>query len=203
MKAVVLITALVGMTGCAGKIQYPSYYVLNLPVPASHSSPQAPVFGPVAVRDFGAPGYLKEGPIVYREAGDRLGFYDYHRWAVDPRRAVSDALIQEMRSRGVFRSVDRYDGHENPEGMLTGEILHLEEVDDGTNVSIEVTLAARLTNFETGKVLWQDTATQTAKLDHRSIPGVVGEMSRDLETAISHLVSSMEKQINLQLNAKR
>jgi uncharacterized lipoprotein YmbA len=164
---------------------------------------EAPIAGSVTVREFAAPDYLKEGSIVYREPGNRLGFYQYHRWAVDPRRAVTDAMIREMQSRGVFQSVGRYDGHGTPECLISGEILHLEEVDDAAGVSIEVTLSAHLTDLRTGKLLWQDTATQTTKLDQRSVPGVVGEMSRNMETAVRSLVSSMENQVNRQLKAER
>lgn len=195
--------ALMTLCGCAGKIRYPSYYLLNLQAPADASRSSKPAFGPVAVREFQAPRFLSEGPIAYREAGDRLGFYGYHRWAVDPRRTVTDGLIRAMQSRGFFESVARYDGRGSPEYLLTGEILHLEEVDEGTNVSIEVGLSAQMINLHTGKLVWRDTTSQTAKLDHRSISGVVGEMSREIQTAVAGLVSSMENQLNHQLKAER
>jgi ABC-type uncharacterized transport system auxiliary subunit len=140
---------------------------------------------------------------VYRESGNQLGFYEYNRWAVDPRRAVTDTVAQEMQSRHMFQSVDRYDGRVTPDYMLSGEIRHLEEVDNGSQVSIEVTLSARLTDLHTGNVLWQDTASETAKLDQRSVPGLVLEMSRDLEIVVGRLVSSMESQFSPQLKAER
>ena len=201
--AIGLMTLALGMTGCAGKVRYPSYYVLNPSVPEPRATQTAPLARSVAVREFAAPDYLRQGPIVYREPGNRLGYYEYNRWAVDPRRSVTDILIRNLQSRGIFQSVGRYDGRGAPDCMLSGEILHLEEVDDGAGVSIEVTLSARLTDVHTGNLLWQDTASQTAKLDQRSIPGLVGEMSRDLENTIGSLVSSMEKQINRQPQAQR
>jgi uncharacterized lipoprotein YmbA len=190
------------LTCCAGKIRYPSYYVLNPSAPQPHTAEPAPLAGSVVVREFAAPDYLRQGPIVYREPGNRLRFYEYNRWAVDPRRAVTDAVIRDVQSRSIFRSVGPYDGRGAPEYILSGEILHLEEVDDGAGVSIEITLSARLTDANSGNVLWQNTASQTAKLDQRSIPGIVGEMSRDLENTIESLISSMEKQINRQLQAE-
>jgi uncharacterized lipoprotein YmbA len=180
IPAIGLMTLAVGVTGCAGKVRYPSYYVLNPSVPQPRATESGPLGGSVAVREFAAPDYLKQGPIVYREPGNRLGFYEYNRWAVDPRRAVTDAIIRELQSRDIFRSVGPYDGRGAPDYILTGEILHLEEVDDGVGVSSEVTLSARLTDVHSGNLFWQDTASQTARLDQRSIPGLVGEMSRDL-----------------------
>jgi ABC-type uncharacterized transport system auxiliary subunit len=193
--ALLITIAVMILSGCAGKIRYPSYYLLNLQAPADASRSLKPVFGPIVVRDFQAPGFLREGPIAYRETGERLGFYEYHHWAVDPRRSVTDGLIRNMRSRGLFESVARYDGRGSSEYLLTGEILHLEEVDEGANVSIEVGLSARMINVQTGKLLWQDATSQTAKLDHRSISGVVEGMTREMQLAVGCLVSSMENQL--------
>src|SRR5580704_12853903 len=168
----VLMTALVSLAGCAGKIHYPSYYVLNLPAPVPTLSPATPILGSVAVREFESPRFLREGPIVYRASAEELGFYQYHRWAVDPRRTVTSAMIQQMQSSGIFRSVDSYSG-QTAEYLLTGTLDHLEEVDQGSQVSIEAGLSARLIDTRTGGVLWQDTLSKTVLLDQRSVPGVV------------------------------
>jgi hypothetical protein len=47
----------------------------------------------------------------------------------------------------------------------------------------------------TGEVMWQDTATETAKLDERSVPGIVAAMSRELGNAVERLVSSMQERV--------
>ncbi len=100
-----LVPALAILVGCAGKVRYPNYYVLNLPSPVLPAANAAPALGPLAVRQFDAPAFLRAGPIAYRESAAQLGFYDYHRWATDPRQAISMAVIRELQARGVFRSV--------------------------------------------------------------------------------------------------
>jgi uncharacterized lipoprotein YmbA len=192
-----LIAALGTLTGCSGKIRYPSYYVLNVPASPAASHRSEPVLGSVAVREFTAPAFLRGGPIAYRQSPEQVDFYDYHRWAEDPRRVVTAAMVREMQARGIFQSVDVFDGRGSPECVVTGTLDHLEEVDQGTNVSIEVRLSARLINLRTGEVLWQDTSSKTAKLDQRSVPGMVAEMSRDLGTAVERLVSSMQDRISV------
>ncbi len=196
IAAIALMTALVSLCGCAGKIRYPSYYALDLPTPASAANQPAPTHGSAAVRQFDAPRFLRGGPIAYRESPDQLGFYEYHRWAEDPRRAVTAAMVREMQARGLFQSVDVFDGRESPECLVTGTLEHLEEVDQGANVSIEVGLSAQLINLRTGEVLWRDTSSITTRLDRRSVPGVVAEMSRNLEDAVRHLVSSMQDRLS-------
>src|SRR5262249_7547497 len=133
--AIGLIAALVSLAGCAGKVRYPNYYVLSLPTPAGAAMQSAPAFGPAAVREFSAPGFLTDGPIVYRQSLAQLGFYNYHRWAEDPRRAVTGAIVRELRARGIFQSVDLLDGRGSPAYLITGTLDHLEEVDDGPSVS--------------------------------------------------------------------
>ncbi|MBV9770954.1 MAG: membrane integrity-associated transporter subunit PqiC [Bryobacterales bacterium] len=188
---IVLPLMLLSLAGCAGKVQYPSYYVLDVPVPPS-SKVEKPVFASIAVREFRAPSFLKEGPIVYRPTPEQIDFYDYHRWAEDPRRVVTRAMVQEIRARGLAESVELFDGRGTPECLITGTVDHLEEVDKGANVSIEVGLSARMINVRTGELLWQDTTTKTATLDKRSVAGVVSEMSQELGSAVNSLVSSIE-----------
>jgi cholesterol transport system auxiliary component len=189
-----LMTAIASLIGCAGKIRYPNYYVLNLPVPVPAANRPAAVLGSVAVREFDAPSFLRGGPIAYRESAEQLDYYQYHRWAADPRQAVTGAVIQQLQARGVFQNVDRFDGRGNPEYLLTGAIDHLEEVDQDSNVSIEVSLSARLINLRTGEVVWHGASSKTAKLDQRSVPGVVAEMSREMVSAVEGLVSAMRDQ---------
>src|SRR5260370_1466672 len=191
----VLGIASASLAGCAGKIGYQSYYVLNVPAPASANDRSKPILGSVAVREFSAPEFLREGPIAYRQSPEQLDFYNYHRWAVDPRRAVTAAMVREMQTPALFQSVDMFDGHGSPECLVTGTLDHLEEVDHGSDVSIEVRVSARLINLRTGEVLWQDTATETARLDERSVPGIVAEMSRELGNAVERLVSSMQDRV--------
>jgi len=191
-----LATALAGLAGCAGKVRYPNFYVLNVPAPVSATAGRAATLGSIAVREFDAPAFLKNGPIVYRESPNRLGFYEYERWAVDPRRAVTGAVIREMQARGTFQSVDRFDGRATRDCVLTGAVEHLEEVDHGAEVSIEVSLSAQLTSERTGEVLWQGRASKRAKLDQRSISGVVAAMSREVGIAVQDLVSSMQDHVS-------
>lgn len=191
--AIGLIAAALSLAGCA-KIRYPSYYALNVPVPTVTSRPK-PILGSVSVKEFSAPAFLRGGPIVYRPLPDQVDFYDYHRWAEDPRREVTAALLNEVRARGLFRSVDVFDGHGSPECLLTGTLNHLEEIDHGADVSTEVSISARLVDLQTGQVIWQDTSSKTSKLEQRSVPGIVAEMSHDLGSVVQNLVASMQERL--------
>jgi hypothetical protein len=66
IPAIGIVTVLMSLAGCAGKIRYPSYYVLNVPIPAPVVNRPAPILGSVAVRQFDAPSFLRGGSIGSR-----------------------------------------------------------------------------------------------------------------------------------------
>ena len=187
---------LASLAGCAGKIRYPSYYVLNLPAPVAVATQPKPLLGSVAVRKFDAPPFLRAGAIVYRPSAEELNFYNYHRWAMDPRSTVTTALIRDLQASGIFQSARLFDGRGTSDYLVTGRLEHLEEVDQGQAVFVEVGVSAQLMNFRTGDVVWTDTSSETTKLEHHTIPGIVAGMSQATETAVEHLVSSMQNRVS-------
>ncbi len=181
-----LLMGLAALTGCA-KVRYPDYYSLNLPTPVSRDS--RPISASVAVREFRAPQYLRQGPIVYRPDPEQIAFYDYHRWAEDPRRTITGEFVRELGR--IFESSELYDGHGGADFMLTGSLDRLEEVDHGRSVSVDVGISAKLQDLKSGEVIWSGTSSKTSNVEQRSVAGVVAEMSRDLSQAADDLVASM------------
>jgi uncharacterized lipoprotein YmbA len=98
LAAVCTLTLLI--SGC-GKVKYPSYYTLSIApeLKSDVSSTARP--GTVAVRQFETPAYLRQGRIVYSQAPGEIGFYEYHRWAVDPAPAVTTAMVEAL-APGIF-----------------------------------------------------------------------------------------------------
>jgi len=185
---------------CGGKIHYPSYYVLNLPPPAPQPAQSKPSLGAAAVRQFSAPRFLRAGAIVYRQSPEQLGFYNYDRWAVDPRSVVTSAFVEVLESRNIFQSVRTSDGRAISDYLITGTLDHLEEVDQGHRMFINVSISAQLMNVNTGNVVWSDASSQTTNLEDHAMAGLVAGMSQAAEQAITNLVSSMQGRL-LQLQA--
>jgi uncharacterized lipoprotein YmbA len=186
---------------CGGKIHYPNYYVLNLPAPTPQAAPQGkPLVASAAVRQFSAPSFLRARAIVYRQSPEQLGFYNYDRWAVDPRNAITTGFVRLLESRSIFQSVHLSDGSATSDYLITGTLDDLEEVDESHRVFIKVSMSARLMNIKTGKVVWSDGSSQTASLEDHAMAGLVAGMSKAADQAITDLVSSMQGRL-LQLQA--
>ena len=93
------------LAGCAG-VKYPTYYTLDLP-PVPDPLPPKAATSSVAVRQFRSVEYLRGGPIVYRSSPEQIGYYEYHRWAVDPRNVVTNAIVERLRAH---ESLQPYSG---------------------------------------------------------------------------------------------
>ena len=184
LTAVALLAIL--LTGCARKIKYPSYYTLNLP-PATDSPAKDGVLPSIAVHEFRAPGYLRQGPIVYRTSPEQIGFYEYHRWAIDPRQSITNAVTERLRASGSFATVKTYDGRADVDYILSGRLEKLEEVDYQGGVRVEVELSAQVIDLHSGKTVWTNSASETEKVDARNVSAIVAQMSNMTDRALEKL----------------
>src|SRR5215469_4276564 len=196
-----IITALAGiaiitaLTGCGGKIRYPNYYTLNLPAPPDPPAAEG-VRTSIAVREFQSPGYLRQGPIVYRSTPEEIGFYEYHRWATDPRALVTSAVVDRLRAGGHFSMVSMYNGRPDLDYIFSGKLEKLEEVDYEGGVKVEVAMSAQITSVATGATVWSDAVSEIGTVSRRSVPGVVSKMNQTVELAVNKLLSTVPSQLS-------
>lgn len=184
-----ILTLLPALAGC-GHVRYPAYYTLNLPPPPDPPAPES-VRTSIAVREFQAPAYLRQGPIVYRSTPEEIGFYEYHRWAADPRQLVTGAILDHLRSSGKFSLVSRYDGRPDIDYVFSGKLEKLEELDYEGGVKVEVALTGQITRLSTGTAVWNNAVSKVGTVSHRSVSGVVDQMNRTMELAIDELLSTV------------
>jgi ABC-type uncharacterized transport system auxiliary subunit len=180
------------MAGCAGKVHYPDYYMLSIAPSEDPPSNDNHKLSAVAVQRFETPAYLRQGRIVYRQTPEQIGFYDYHRWASDPGQVVTGAMMDCVRSAGVFSFVEAYDGHGNAEYLLSGRLERLDEVDYKSGVQVEVKLSAQLVNRKTGATVWAGDTTTTTNVSHREVSSVVRAMDQATQKGLEQLVEDMK-----------
>ena len=184
------LAALVILAGCGGRVRYPNYYTLNLPAPPD-PPPAENAHAAVAVREFRAPAYLRQAAIVYKPSPEQIGFYAYHRWAINPCEFVTNSVIERLRASGDFARVKPYDGRPDIEYVLSGRLEKLEEIDYEGGVKVEVAISAQMTNLATGATVWTNAVSEAGDVNKRDVPAVVSEMNRTMERAIKKLLSPM------------
>jgi uncharacterized lipoprotein YmbA len=182
------VMALIALAGCGGAVKYPNYYALHIPPPPDPPA-QEGVRASLAVREFRSPAYLHQGAIVYKTSPEQIGFYNYHRWAADPREVVTNAVTDRLRASGKFTQVKPYDGRSDVDYVLSGRIERLEEVDYEGGVKVEVAISAQMTNLTTGAAVWANTVDEIGTVGQRDVPAVVSEMNRTMERAIEKLLT--------------
>ena len=177
------------LVGC-GRVRYPAYYTLNLPAPPDPPAAES-VRTSIAVREFQSPGYLRQGPIVYRATPEEVGFYEYHRWATDPRTLVTGAVIEHLRASGQFAVVSVYDGRRDNDYVFSGKLEKLEEVDYQGGVKVEVAVSAQITRAKTGATVWNNAVSEVGTVSQRTVPGVVSQMNQTMTIAINKLLATV------------
>lgn len=183
------LSALVILTGC-GRVRYPNYYTLNVPAPPDPPAPES-AHATLAIREFRAPTYLRQGEIAYKTSPEQIGFYAYHRWAVDPRDFVTNAIIERLRASGAFAHVRSYDGSRDIDYVLSGRLERLEELDYQGSVKVQVAISAQLTSIATGAIIWSNSVSEIGDVNKRDVPAVVSEMNRTMQRAIENLVTPL------------
>lgn len=193
-RGVAAVLALLVLAGCA-KVRYPTNYVLDLPPPVPRIANVYAAFGPVVVREFRCSDYICQGGIVYRPRPEEVGFYEYHRWATDPRDSITKYIADSLRSKALFSQVAAQERGIQPAYILTGSVDRLEEVDQSRDVRVVCALSAQLMDAQTGSVVWSDTASETLSVDQRNMAGIVRSMSSAVQSTVDQLMKSMAKQL--------
>jgi ABC-type uncharacterized transport system auxiliary subunit len=182
-----VLAVLMILSGCV-RAKFPNYYALDVPPPPDPPAKEG-VRASLAVREFRSPTYLRQGAIVYKTSPEQIGFYNYQRWAVDPREVVTNAVTDRLRASGNFTQVKVYDGRSDIDYVLTGRLEKLEEIDYEAGVKVEVAITAQMTNLSTGSAVWTNTVDEVGTVGRRDVPAVVSEMNQTLELAIEKLLT--------------
>ena len=181
-----MLAASIALTGCMGKVKYPTYYTLNLP-PTPDPPAQEGARASLAIREFRSQAYLRQGPIVYKTSPEQIGFYDYHRWAVDPRELVTSAVADHLRASGSFGQVKIYDGHSDVDYTSSSFSRLPLRMDYAGGVKLEVAISAQMAKLATGETIWTNEVSEVGTVSERNVPAVVAEMNRTMDRAIAKL----------------
>jgi ABC-type uncharacterized transport system auxiliary subunit len=135
---------------------------------------------------------LTQDRIVYRPTQEEVGFYEYHRWAEDPRTTLTNSVLDQLRQRGTFSRVVLFDGRTRGDYIVRGSIDQLEEIDFGDAVSVRVRISLEATEAESNKPVWQRTSEATGPVTAGEVRSVVSQMSAAASKAVEELVSSLD-----------
>jgi ABC-type uncharacterized transport system auxiliary subunit len=189
------ITIALTVGGC-GPARYAKGYVLDFPPSATPAPPANQTHGALAVREFQCPLYLCEGRIVYRPTAEEIGFYEFHRWATNPRSMVTQFVADSIRARGLFKSVALQESGVEPAYVLRGSIDRLEEVDRDADVQAVCTISAQLIDTQSKSIIWTQSVSQSVAVQNRTVAGVVNGLSNAVRMSVDNLVRSLDNALS-------
>ncbi|MEX2301752.1 MAG: ABC-type transport auxiliary lipoprotein family protein [Bryobacterales bacterium] len=181
--------ALALLAACGGKIPPTNYYMLDLPAPAAKPANTLPFTA--VVMPFRGSEMLGQDRIIYRETASQVGFYEYHRWAEDPRTTLLRSLLGQLRATGAFERVVPFEGRTSVDYIIRGSLDQLEEIDYGGGVSVKVKVSAQLVDAATNRVVWNETSEATGSVSTAEVSAVVEQMSTAMRSAVSQLVEGI------------
>lgn len=193
-KAILPVALFLSALACGGgKIPPTHYYALDLP--AAPSPKPSTAQESLAVRPVTAADPFTQDRIVYRPSRQEVGFYEYHRWAADPRESVQSALLAKLKASGLFKNVAGYDGRLKADYILQTRIERLEEVDFESGVKVYVELAAELVDADTGRVAWTGGGQGSGSVTSPEVKEVVAEMSKATAASLDQIVEGLAQSL--------
>lgn len=179
-----LLALLLGAAGCLGLSQRPAVmveqYTLEYPPPQPGGAASLPVG--LLVERFSLAADYSGQAMLYRPADFRRQAYQYHRWRANPADLVTDYLLRDLVSSGLFAGVF---SHRQPSPVrfrLQGGVREFLEVDGdgGPQAVVEVSLSLLDNDYPDlpRRLVFQRIYRQAAAMAETSAPALARGMSQ-------------------------
>ncbi len=76
-----------------------------------------------------APGYNSER-LAYRLGDNHLRYYGYRQWVSQPSQMLTDMTVRQLAASGLFSEIAPAEKVREPDGILEGHVIAIEEVDE-------------------------------------------------------------------------
>jgi len=189
--AAIAVLALIALGACGGKIPPTHFYALDLSVPAT-PRPANTLDHSVLVMPMRAADRLTQDRIIYRPSREEVGYYEYHRWADEPRSSVTAALVEKLREKGTFNRVAMFDGRTKADYILRGRVSRLEEVDFEEGVKVYAAIELELIDGKDASVAWSGTGEASSPVETAEMRDVVGRMSEAMKRSIDQAAGDLD-----------
>lgn len=197
MKRCLLLFAVIMLTaGCVAGGKAPvviDQYVLEYAPPSFEGVP--PSGEVVRVGRFAVAQAMNTPMMVYRSRPYESNVDYYNRWRVNPGDMVTDYLLRDMRSSGLFKAVFSYRDAEYGRYLLQGNIEDFLEVSDAGGRRAVITVHVSLLDVSqkeiTKRVLFQKKYGNAEAFAQNSASGFAQAMSRAMERTSRNIIKDV------------
>ena len=166
-KLIILSTIALTLTACLGggdsePTRYYTIAVENISMPSSSAFAEKRI----QVRKFTIEPAYQRANIVYRESAYDFMFYDLDLWASRPEHMMTQVASEYLSKSTLFKTVETKPSGK-PDYELLGNIVALEEVDDGSSQYARVAIQLTFRKTESGTALWEKAFDEKMSMDNR------------------------------------
>jgi ABC-type uncharacterized transport system auxiliary subunit len=166
------------------------YYTVQLPVAPTLTTSTLNVS--LLVGDIEGSDLYRDTPIVYRVGTNRIGTYQYSRWAAPPVELLQGKLIRVLRASGDYQSVSGLGSKTEGQFVVRGRLYDFEEVDGG-NIAGLVSMEFELYNRKSGKVLWTHFYSHSESAEGKDISAVVTALDANLDRGLKEVAAGINE----------
>jgi len=152
----------------------------------------APLDQAVKVERFSVSKAYNTLSMVFRPEPYKLDTYASNRWMVNPGDMVSDFLLRDLRSSGLFRAAFSFRDYEDARFVIQGGVEEFLETDAGDERSAVLTLSVTLIDLSRpaapNRLIFQKKYSFTEPFAERTPEGLARAMSKGMEKASALII---------------
>lgn len=181
------------LLGCFASVNENRYYLLDyVPTPPAERLEKGPYSYSLRIKDFEVGEAYRRNNLVYRKSPHELLFYNYELWAVKPEYLVTDMVFRHFEAADLFTNVTRTLDLVEPDFVLSGQVMALEEYDNENEWYAHIAMNMTLQNVRTREQVWSKAWDYRKKVRQLEPVFVVRELSALLEVIVEEAVASID-----------
>jgi ABC-type uncharacterized transport system auxiliary subunit len=190
-RALIAAALLVGLLSGCGATRSARYYQLTVPtepaaVERGDAAPVTLLLGAIMTSHL-----YREDRIVYGSGSEKLGTYEFQRWAEPPAEMIQEVLLRELRASGRYRAVHYRRSNMQGDFAIRGSLYDFKEVDGGA-VAARMTLELEMRNLKTGATVWTHYYTHDEPASGKDVDAIVAALDKNVQLAVKDVVQSLD-----------
>ena len=176
-------------SGCQKVPTYQHFIVYYLPVtvPKMESYPFI-----LKIREFQISEAFRRPEIAYRLNPYEIKYYSYKLWGTRPQTTIPDLISQHLRKSNLFSDVVQHFIEKKPTFELSGEILAIEEFDNGLEKFAHLSMKLNFSSYMEKKILIEHFFDRRKKVYQSDVIHIISSLSEILEEETTLFISKID-----------
>lgn len=167
------------------------YYQLTVPIEPPHgeqnTSGVSLALGPLAASHL-----YREDRIVFSSGAERMGTYEFQRWAEPPAEMIEEVLLRELRASGHYRDVSLQRSSSRVDYVLHGRLYDFKEV-EGNPLQARVTAEFDLRDVKSGATVWSHYYNHDEPVGGKDVPAMVAALDRNVQRGVGEVKAGLDQ----------